>query len=352
MSAITRCFARRRAAVLIFGFVAISALMMRPGSPAQAQDTDEEFLSIRQDARIFQLEEIAALLGKSLGRISDRIATLAINSIYYGTEVDNDFRRKAEVVILEELLEKNPTVKLVQCQECQRLETKIVRGILKLRKGIPSQEARIELAKKLGVDGFIDIGIFQDGGQLTMYIKVSEAETGAIILVDEMAGRRAPRRDSLTVYFGEVNFPIEISNTVTDHNTLVIGVQESVLLTGRWSFSVDLAFFLDNNDNNPDPHLTIDSGAFIAPSFAFDIWQIPASTSRILGYFGIGKLLSSQLDFANFIRGGLEAVIGDNLVVTLGIINFFDTSPIEGSTTTDEILLGGSGLELHFGYRF
>ncbi len=341
----------------------LAMLLPLAGAPAAAlaQDAapEEEFLSIRQDERIYQLDEIAALISRSLNKISDRVSTLAVNSIYFGTEVDRDFRRKAEVVIYEQLLKKNPTVKLVQCQECQRLETKIVRGVLKLRKGIPTQDARIELAKKLSVDGFIDIGVFQDGRQLTLYIKVVEAENGAVIFVDELAGRRAPKRDALTVTFGEINFPIDIAGTTTVHNTLAIGVQESVQLTGRFSFGVDLAVFLDNNDLNPDPHVTISSGLMLSPTLGFDLVQIPASTSRLMGYVGLGKLLAPQLNYANFMKAGVEFVVGDRLVVLIGMINFVESqvdlevSEITPATTgATSAELKGSSYEIRFGYRF
>lgn len=330
-----------------------------PSALAQDAAQEEEFLTIRQDERIYQLDEIAALISRSLNKISDRVSTLAVNSIYFGTEVDRDFRRKAEVVIYEQLLKNNPSVKLVQCQECQRLETKIVRGVLKLRKGIPTQEARIELAKKLDVDGFIDIGVFQDGRQLTLYIKVIEAENGAVIFVDELAGRRAPKRDALTFTFGEINFPIEIAGTTTVHNTLAIGVQESVQLTGRFSFAVDLAAFLDNNDLNPDPHITLNSGLMLSPTLGFELVQIPASTSRLVGYVGLGKLLAPQLNYANFMKAGVEFVVGDRLVVMLGMINFVesqvdveagDITPTTTGATSAE--LKGSSYEIRFGYRF
>ena len=357
MSAFTRGSTPGRMALLMVALAALVLLAAVPGRSAQAQATDsktaqdEEFLSIRQDERIFQLEEIAALISRSLGKISDRVTTLAINSLYFGTAVDRDFRRKAEVVILAELLNKNPTVKLVQCQECQKLETKIVRGVLKLRKGIPSQEARIELAKKLGADGFIDIGIFQDGGQLTMYIKVVEAETGAIILVDELAGRRAPRRDSLTFSFGELNFPISSSGLTVTHNALAIGVSESVQLTGRFSFAVDLSAYVDNNTTNPDPHLILDTGLLLAPTLAFDVVQIPSSTSRLLLYVGLGKLLSPQLNYGNLFRAGLEFVVGDRLVVVLGVVNFVETNIATG-VVGSAAQLKGTGNEIRFGYRF
>lgn len=342
--------------LLIAGIAVLSMGSIQPmGAYAQEQ---EEFLSIRQDERIFQLDEIASLVARSLSRVADRISTLAVNSIYFGTEVDRDFRRKAEVVIYEQLLDKNPTVKLVQCQECQRLVTKIVRGVLRLRKGIPTREARIELAKKLGVDGFIDIGVFQDGRQLTLFIKVIEAESGAIILVDELAGRRAPRRDSLTVSFGEVNFPIEIDGTTVVHNTLAVAVQESVQLTGRFSFSVDLIAFIDNNDLNADPHITLDSGLILAPTLGFDLVQIPASTSRLILYAGLGKLLAPQLNYANLVRTGIEFIVGDRLVVIIGVINYFEnqvdatSADVEPSATSDTILLNGTSYEIRFGYRF
>ncbi|MCZ6472550.1 MAG: hypothetical protein O6934_03845, partial [SAR324 cluster bacterium] len=285
-------FSRLTGAVVLCGLVLLG---MRPAwaQPVKREIKEpivEQSFSIRQDEDLFQLEEAITLIASSLNKIADKANTLAINSFHFGKEVDADFRRKAEVIILEKLFEASPSVRLVQCQECQRLETKIVRGILKLRKGIPSNEARQALAKKLGVDGFIDIGIFRDHNQITVYLKIVEAESGAIILVDELAGRRAPKREALTFSFGEMNFPISSASASADHKALVIGANETVQLTDRFSFGVDLNLYTDNNANNQEKIIELDVGIVLAPYLAYDVLRLQASTSRLLFYIGIGKL--------------------------------------------------------------
>jgi hypothetical protein len=312
------------------------------------QVVDESF-SIVQDEDLYQLEEAVTLIARSLNKVADRTPTLAINSFHFGKEVGADFRRKAEVVILDKIFQINPNVRLVQCQECQKLETKIANGMLILRKGVPSQESRKALAQKLGVDGFIDIGMFRTDGQLTVYLKVVEAQSGAIILVDELAGRRAPRRRALTISFGELIFPIEIAGAKVNHRALALGIQESVKLTGRFSFAVDLVAYSDNNKNNPDTHITLKGGVLLTPTLGFDIIQVPSSTSRLIAFLGIGKLISPQLDYANFTRGGLEMVVGDQLSVMFAFNNFLKANVDNPGTTTT---LHGAGYELRFGYRF
>ena len=306
------------------------------------QVVDESF-SIRLDEDLYQLEEAISLIAGSLNKVADRTPTLAINSFYFGKDVNADFRRKAEVVILDKIFQANPRVRLVQCQECQKLETKIAAGVLKLRKGIPTQEARRALAEKLGVDGFIDIGMFTSDGQLTVYLKVVEAQSGAIILVDELAGRRASKRRALTFGFGELNFPI----SGVDHKALELSVQESVKLTGRFSFAVDLLLFVGNNANNPSATVTLNSGLLLSPTFGFDIVQVPSSTSRVVGFIGIGKLIAPQLDYANFARAGLEVIVGDQLSVLFAFNSFQDANLDNGTDT-----LSGAGYEIRFGYRW
>jgi hypothetical protein len=317
---------------------------------------DESF-SIRKDEDLYQLEEATALIAGSLSKISDQAATLAINSFYFGKEVDPDFRRKAEVIILDKVFAANPDVRLVQCAECQKLETKIVSGVLHLKKGIPTAEARRELAKKLGADGFIDIGMFRDGKQLTVYLKVTDAESGAIILVDELVGRQAAKRHSLTFSFGELNFPIQIGKKVTQHNALALTVTETVQLTGRFSFGVDLAVWADNNKQNPDPHVTLSSGLMLAPTLNFDVVQLPASTSRLIAYLGVGKLIAPQLNYANLVRAGIQFVVGDRLLLVFGANSFTENNIVlTDSEKSDlgitEATLNGVGYEIRFGYRF
>jgi len=331
-----------------------AAQAARPTGPL----VDESF-SIRHDEDLYQLEEAVTLISGSLSRIADKVNTLAINSFTFGMDVDPDFRTKAEVIILEKLLNSNANVKLVQCQECQKLETKIVNGVLRLKKGIPSQEARLELAKKLGVDGFIDIGMFRNNRQLTIYLKVVEAETGAIILVDEVVGRQAGKRDAVTLAFGEFNFPIVFGGKTYNHNTLAFTVTEQVQLTQRFSFGVDLVIYTDNNQLSTDPHMTLDAGLLLSPFLGFDLVQLPQSTSRLIGYLGLGKLLSPQLNYGDVYRTGVQFIVGDRLVVTIGLNQFDKTNvQVSNSDKSKEPLLAngaqlnGVGYELRFGYRF
>ena len=329
--------------------------------PDKSNLIDESF-SIRLDEDLYQLEEAVSLIAGSLSKVNDRVSTLAINSFYFGREVDADFRRKAEIVILDKVFQYNPNIRLVQCQECQTLETKIIRGVLKLRKGIPNQETRQKLAEKLQVDGFVDIGMFRNDGQLTVYLKVTEAKSGAIILVDELVGRRASRRRALTFSFGEMTFPITVNAALVQHHALLLSIQESVKLTSRFSFGVDLIFWSDKNKKNPDPHITLKSGMLLMPTLGFDVLQLPSSTSRVVMFMGVGKLLSSQMDYANMYRAGVEFIVGDRMSVLLAFNRFTEVivdttgatslsgAAVTGSATTDK--LSGGGNELRFGYRF
>ncbi len=328
------------------------------GRPVSGAPLVDESFSIRQDETLYQLEEATTLIAGSLNKIADKVGILAINSFQFGKDVSSDFRAKAEVIILEKLLNSTGSVKLVQCQECQKLETKVVNNVLHLRKGIPSAEARRELAKKLGVDGFIDIGMFQEHYQQTIYIKVVEAQTGAIILVDEVVGRRAGKRDAVTLSFGEVNFPITMGTQTVQHNALALGVNETVQLTGRFSFGVDLIFYTDNNASNPDPHITLNGGIMLAPTLGFDVVQLPASTSRLILYLGLAKLIDPQFNYADLVRAGLQMVVGDRMVVVIGANSFSKTqlaitnSDIAKQPLAAGAVVNGVGYEIRFGYRF
>lgn len=332
----------------------------RPNAPKphERPGVDESF-SIRHDEDLFQLEEAVAQIASSLGRIADKVNTLAINSFSFGKDVDKDFRTKAEVIIEKRLLDANANVRLVQCQECQKLETKIVNGVLRLKKGIPSMEARLELAKKLGVDGFIDIGMFRDNRQITVYLKVTEAETGAIILVDEIVGRQASKRDAVTLSFGEINFPLVFKNKTHTENALSFTATEQVQLTGRFSFGVDTIIYTDNNQNSTDPHLVLTGGVLLSPFVGYDIVQVPQSTTRLEMYLGVGKLLDPQLNYDDVARAGFIFIVGDRLVITFGE-NFFSNTNVEvtkADRKKEPLLakgaqLNGGAYELRFGYRF
>ncbi|MCH7478404.1 MAG: hypothetical protein IIA14_09895, partial [SAR324 cluster bacterium] len=88
------------------------------------------------------------------------------------------------------------------------------------------------------------------------------------------------------------------------------------------------------------------AGLLLAPAIGFDLLQLQASTSRLVYYLGIGKLLSPQLDFANLFKTGFEFVVGDKLVITMGIVGFPKTNIETGD------ILSGNGFEVRFGFRF
>ena len=128
-------------------------------------------------------------------------------------------------------------------------------------------------------------------------------------------------------------------------------MQESVKLTGRFSFAVDLILFTDNNENNPEATIVLDTGLLLAPTLGFDIIQVPSSTSRVIAFLGIGKLIDPQLDYANLVRAGFEFVVGDRLSVLFAFNNFLDHQ-VDTEGVAPTATLDGAGYEVRFGYRF
>jgi hypothetical protein len=163
----------------------------------------------------------------------------------------------------------------------------------------------------------------------------------------------------VTISFGEFNFPIVFAGKTYTHNALAVTVTEQVQLTQRFSFGVDLILYTDNNQLSTTPHMTLDAGVLLSPFLGFDMVQLPQSTSRVIGYLGLGKLLSPQLNYGDVYRAGVQFIVGDRLVVTFGL-NEFDKTNIEVSKSdknkqpllANGAQLNGEGYELRFGYRF
>ncbi|MDH4225660.1 MAG: hypothetical protein OEW12_08440 [Deltaproteobacteria bacterium] len=314
-------------------------------APPPEQLVDESF-SFRMDEDVYQFEEAVTLISTAMGKVADKVSVIAINSVYFGGEYQGDFRHKAKVIFLEKLLAANPSIKLLRCQECEKLETKLVRGVLRIRKGLPDAEARIALGKKLGADGFIDIGVFKESGQITVYLQVTEASTGAILLVEELGGRKAFRRHSMTLSLGDMKFPINISGSTTVHNALAVTFRETVQLSNRFSFGVDLSAYMDNNKTNPDPHITLSAGGVLLPFLGYDVLQFPESTTRLTAYIAVGKMLAPQFNYPTITGGGVIFIVGDRLEMTIGSNSYPDTYLTNGE------ILSGSGLMVLFGYRW
>jgi hypothetical protein len=117
--------------------------------------------------------------------------------------------------------------------------------------------------------------------------------------------------------------------------------------------------YTDNNDLSTAPHMTLDAGILLSPFLGIDMVQLPQSTSRVIGYLGLGKLLSPQLNYGDAYRAGVQFVVGDRLSVTVGLNQFDRTNVLvsNGDKAKQPLLangavLDGAGYELRFGYRF
>ena len=64
-----------------------------------------------------QFSKMLSPLAKSLGRLEQRISTLAISDIHFDPSLGKEFRKVATAKIYGSLLANNPKLKLVRCDE-------------------------------------------------------------------------------------------------------------------------------------------------------------------------------------------------------------------------------------------
>ena len=78
--------------------------------------------------------------------------------------------------------------------------------------------------------------------------------------------------------------------------------------------------------------------------------QFSSGATRLTLYAGLAKLISPQLNYGNMARFGTLFIVDDALEVQLGF-NWFQETDLEADSG-NTVVLGGTGYEVRFGYRF
>ncbi len=317
----------------------------------QVDETDRAY-NMWSDPLFYQFEKMMPELARSIGRLDSRISTLAVTDLDFSQGLDESFKKVAGAKLYGQLLMENPKLKLIKCDECNMIRSEINNGILTVSKGLASKEERQKLAKKIGVQGFMNAMIIEDQRQLTIVVNVYDAEEGRIILSDVITGVPVSETTYWNFYAGQMTIPIALASPseTVEHSALLIGTEYSKRFSESWIITTHFGLFMDNNDKLEYKE-TLDGGMMFDGSVGWEALSFMNNDVSFILVAGIGQFLSTQFNFALYGKFGLKVIVNKLLTFNMHYLTFDETN-IEAPDNGAASKLTGSATYVTFGLQF
>lgn len=309
----------KRFLIIIVCFVCYSSLLWAQ-SDQESFDNNGEGIELEEqpesydmwsDPLYYQFEKMLNKLSKSVGRLNNRISTLAVTDMEFSLGLDKSFQKVASAKLYGQMLMENPKLRLIKCNECNMVRSHIKAGILTITRGLANQEARQVLADKLGVQGFMVLAVTLEKRQLTIVVNVYDAKEGRIILSDVITGIPVPETVYYNIYFGKMSLPVTLaSGSALEHSILLLGVEKSIRFAESWLLSANAAFYMDNNALLEADHVTFTSGLIVDGTIGWEVASLMNNNTSIVLKGGIGQFISAQMNFTGYIKLGIKMAIG------------------------------------------
>lgn len=267
-----------------------------------------------RDPILVQFNRMLPRLAASLGRLDNRISTLAVSNLYFDPKFSEIFRKVANTKIYGNLLAKNPALKLVKCEECNQIKSSIENGILKISRGIGNKDDRKKLAKELNVQGFMTGDILLSNNQVSIVVTVYDAEEGRIILSDMIVGARFPDITYYNVYTGAMQIPMDLKfSGDTLHRAILIGIEETMRFAEYGLFSISLALIYGFNDRLEEEDKVDIAGLSFGGDAIFQIPLITENQIEIAVSYGLGQFLVPAFNYSMYHKIGGKVLFGQTI---------------------------------------
>ncbi len=309
------------------------------------------------DPLYYQFEKMMPELAKSIGRLDSRISTLAVTDLDFSPSLNEEFRKVASAKLYGQLLIENPKLKLIKCNECNMIRSNIENGILTVSRGLATKEDRQELAKKVGVQGFLTAMVIEDARQLTIVVNVYDADEGRIILSDVITGIPVAETTYWNFYAGQMTIPMDVyngSSTISgvDHTAILAGAEYSKRFSESWLIATNFGFYMDNNSKlEENEHETLTAGMMFDGSIGWEALSFMNNDASFILMTGIGQFLSTQFNFSIYGKFGLKIIVNKLLTFNMFYLGFSPTN-IEAPENGEASQLTGSASYITFGLQF
>ncbi|MDH5559466.1 MAG: hypothetical protein OEY59_01265 [Deltaproteobacteria bacterium] len=318
----------------------------------------EASYSMWSDPLYFQFDQMMPKLARSLGRLENRVHTIAVTDIAFGPTVEKSFYKVATARIFGQLLLENPRLKLIKCNECNMIQSELRSGILTISRGLADQESRRALARKLNVQGFMTTMVIEQDRQLSIVVNIVDAEEGRVILSDVVQGVPAPKSTYYNYYMGQMELPVTMGSTtagttgeVISQNAIVLGAEKTIRFSKSWLLSANMAFYMDNNSKLAQS-LTFSPRLMVDGLVGWEMMALNNNNISFAMLAGIGEFWSEQFNFSIYYKAGLKIIVGQLLTFNYYSLSFQETNLEVAPTTGSAAKLNGSGSSITFGFQF
>lgn len=304
------------------------------------------------DPLYYQFGKMMPELAQSIGRLDSRISTLAVTELVFSPTLDEEFRKVASAKLYGQLLMENPKLKLIKCDECNMIRSEITNGILTVSRGMATKEDRQNLARKIGVQGFMTAMVIEDRRQLTIVVNVYDAEEGRIILSDVITGLPVPETNYWNFYAGQLLIPIDMDtpDEIVEHSALLGGAEYSKRFSESWIISTNFGLYTDNNSKLENKE-TISFGMMFDGAVGWEAMSFMNNDASFILMAGLGQFLSTQFNFSLYGKFGVKIIL--NKLLTFNIYGMtFNQTNIEAPSNGEASFLTGSATYITFGMQF
>ena len=314
-------------------------------------ETEEQAYNMWSDPLYYQFEKMMPRLAKSIGRLDSRISTLAVTDLDFSATLGKEFRQVAGAKLFGQLLMENPKLKLVKCDECNMIVSEIKGGILKIRRGIGNKKGREELAKKMGVQGFMTAMVIEDDRQLTIVVNVHDAKEGRIILSDVITGIPVAETTYWNFYAGQMILPVVlITGEAVSQSAILVGVEYSKRFSESWMLSTNFGLYIDNN-SKLENYYELTGGMMFDGSVGWEMMSFMNNDASFILVGGIGQFIDPQFNFSIYGKFGTKIIINKLLTFNMHYLMFSETN-LEAPTSGSAPKLSGSATCISFGLQF
>ena len=323
-----------------------------------AEENQSDAYNMWSDPLYYQFEKMMPELAKSIGRLDSRISTLAVTDLDFSPTLSEEFKKVAGAKLYGQLLIENPKLKLIKCNECNMIRSEINNGILTVSRGLATKEDRQNLAKKVGVQGFLTAMVIEDERQLTIVVNVYDAEEGRIILSDVITGVPVAETTYWNFYAGQMTIPMDVYNdnvskSGVDHSAILTGAEYSKRFSESWIIATNFGIYMDNNSKlNEDEHETLTAGMMFDGAIGWEALSFMNNDASFILMTGLGQFLSTQFNFSIYGKLGLKVIINKLLTFNMFYLSFNETNIEAPDSDGNASKLTGSASYITFGLQF
>ena len=317
-----------------------------------AEQSTAETYNMWGDPLYYQFEKMMPELARSIGRLDSRISTLAVTELDFSPNLNEEFRKVASAKLYGQLLMENPKLKLIKCNECNMIRSEVKNGILTVSRGLATKEDRLQLAQKIGVQGFMSAMIIEDERQLTIVVNVYDAEEGRIILSDVITGVPVAETTYWNFYGGQLLIPIDMDtpDETVEHSAILAGAEYSKRFSESWIIATNFGIYTDNNSKLENKE-TLTFGMMFDGSIGWEALSFMNNDASFILMTGIGQFLSPQFNFSIYGKAGLKIILNKLLTFNMFYMGFNETN-IEAPSNGEASKLTGSATYITFGMQF